>query len=72
MRWKLIGSAGTPAYVVVLDPGDEAAAVLSGFAVDRNLTGAQVTAVGARCSAFRTALPEAGTCWRAGYGRPWR
>jgi hypothetical protein len=46
VRWKPIGSAGTPAYVVVLDPGDEAVAVLSGFAVDQNLAGAQVTAVG--------------------------
>lgn len=47
MRWKLIGSAGSLTYVVVLDPGDEAMAGLSGFAADRHLTGAQVTAVGA-------------------------
>jgi hypothetical protein len=47
VRWKLIGSAGTPTYVVVLDPGDEAMALLSGFATDLHLTGAQVTAVGA-------------------------
>lgn len=47
MRWKFIGSAGTPTYVVVLDPGDEAMAVLSGFAADQHLTGAQVTGVGA-------------------------
>lgn len=47
MRWKLIGSAGTPTYVVVLDPGEEAMTELSGFAADQNLTGAQITAVGA-------------------------
>ena len=47
MRWKLIGSPDTPTYVVVLDPGDEAMAVLSGFAADQHLSGAQVTAVGA-------------------------
>ena len=40
VRWKLIGSAGSLTYVVVLDPGDEAMAVLSGFAADRHLTGA--------------------------------
>lgn len=47
VRWKLIESGKTATYVVVLDPGDEAMAVLSGFAADRGLTGAQVTAVGA-------------------------
>jgi len=47
VRWKLIESPGTPTYVVVLDPGDEATAVLSEFAADQQLTGAQVTAVGA-------------------------
>lgn len=47
MRWKLIGSTDTPTYVVVLDPGDEAMAVLSGFAADQHLSGAQITAVGA-------------------------
>ncbi len=47
MRWKFVGSADTPTYVVVLDPGDEAMAVLSGFAVEQHLSGAQVTAVGA-------------------------
>lgn len=36
-----------PTYVVVLDPGDETMSVLSGFAADRALTGAQLTAVGA-------------------------
>ena len=47
MRWKLIDAGGTATYIVVLDPGDEAMAVLSCFAADQNLTGAQVTAVGA-------------------------
>jgi predicted DNA-binding protein with PD1-like motif len=47
VRWKLIGLADAPTYVVVLDPGDEAMAVLSGFAAAQHLTGAQVTAVGA-------------------------
>jgi uncharacterized protein len=47
MRWKLIDTTGSRAYVVVLDPGDEAVALLSDFATDRQLTAAQVTAVGA-------------------------
>jgi hypothetical protein len=47
MRWKLIDTTGSRAYVVVLDPGDEAMALLSDFATDRQLTAAQVTAVGA-------------------------
>lgn len=47
MRWKLIGPSDMPTYVVVLDPGDEAIGVLSGFAADQHLTGAQITAVGA-------------------------
>lgn len=47
MHRKLAGSAGSATYVVVLDPGDEAMAVLSAFAADQQLTGAQITAVGA-------------------------
>lgn len=47
MRWKLVGSAGSATYVVVLDPGDEVMTVLCAFAADQHLTGAQVTAVGA-------------------------
>jgi uncharacterized protein len=47
MRWKLIDTTGSRAYVVLLDPGDDAVALLSGFATDRQLTAAQVTAVGA-------------------------
>ena len=48
MRGKLIDTAGPPVtYVLVLDPGDEAFATISGFARERELTAAQVTAVGA-------------------------
>src|SRR5262249_4242604 len=39
--------ADAPTYIVVLDPGDEAMAVLSGFAADQHLSGTQITAVGA-------------------------
>lgn len=45
MRWELIDS-NTPTYVVVLDPDDEAFGQLSDFARDRQLTAAQVTAIG--------------------------
>jgi predicted DNA-binding protein with PD1-like motif len=44
VRWKRAGGA---TYIVVLDPGDEAVAVLSAFAAEHQLTGAQITAVGA-------------------------
>ncbi len=47
MRWKLIESGQETAYVAVLDPGEEAFAVLSEFASEQELTAAQVTAVGA-------------------------
>ena len=47
MRWKLIDTTGSRACVVVLDPGDEAVATLSDFAAGRQLTAAQVAAVGA-------------------------
>lgn len=47
MHWKLIDNAEDTAYVTVLDPGEEAVAVLSEFARDQKLTAAQVTAVGA-------------------------
>jgi hypothetical protein len=47
MRWKLTDETDTPTYVVVLDPGEEAFAVISGFARCHELTAAQVTAVGA-------------------------
>jgi len=56
MKWKQIegGSVANrdSAFVVVLDPGDEAFSALSRFARDRGLTAAQVTAVGA----FETAV----------------
>jgi predicted DNA-binding protein with PD1-like motif len=47
VHWKLVEPSDTPTYIVVLDPGDEAVGVLSGFAADQHLTGAQITAVGA-------------------------
>lgn len=47
MHWRQIDSTATPAYVVVLDPGEEAIAQLSAFARERALSAAQVTAVGA-------------------------
>jgi hypothetical protein len=47
VRWKLVEDAATPTYVVVLDPDDETVEVLSGFAAGQQLTGAQITAVGA-------------------------
>jgi predicted DNA-binding protein with PD1-like motif len=47
MQWKKVGSAGAAAYVVVLDPGDEAIAALSQFARRERLSAAQVTAIGA-------------------------
>lgn len=51
MEWELIdgealaGQSST--YVVVLSAGDEAFSALSGFAKDRGLDAAQITAVGA-------------------------
>lgn len=47
MHWKLIDNAENAVYVTVLDPGEEAVAVLSAFARDQKLTAAQITAVGA-------------------------
>ena len=47
MQWKKVGSPDTPAYVVVLDPGDEAVAALSEFSRREGLSAAQVTAIGA-------------------------
>ena len=46
MRWRLIDST-PPAYVVVLDPNDEAFGTLSSFARDDELTAAHVTGIGA-------------------------
>jgi predicted DNA-binding protein with PD1-like motif len=45
MQWKRLGSP--VGYVVVLDPGDEAMAVLSAFSREQRLTAGQVTAIGA-------------------------
>jgi predicted DNA-binding protein with PD1-like motif len=50
MRWKRLGSLA--GYVVVLDPGDEAMAVLSAFSREQRLTAGQVTAIGAFESAI--------------------
>ena len=47
MRSKIIDSAAAPTYVLVLDPGDEAVAAITGFAREQNVTAAQVTAIGA-------------------------
>ncbi len=47
MRSKIIDSAAAPTYVLVLDPGDEAVAGITGFAREQNVTAAQVTAIGA-------------------------
>jgi len=46
MRWKTTERADSVTYVLVLDPGDEAFAVIGGFAREQHLTAAQVTAVG--------------------------
>lgn len=47
MRWKQVGSTDAPAYVVVLDPGDEAISALTEFSRGEGLSAAQVTAIGA-------------------------
>lgn len=47
MQWKKVGPPGAPAYVVVLDPGDEAIAALTEFSRREGLSAAQVTAIGA-------------------------
>jgi uncharacterized protein len=47
VQWKKLGPADAPAYVVVLDPGDEAIAALSEFARREGLSAARVTAIGA-------------------------
>jgi predicted DNA-binding protein with PD1-like motif len=46
VHWRMIEPPPAPAYVVVLDPGDEAVAELSGFARKQDLEAAQVTAIG--------------------------
>lgn len=52
MKWRLVTSAPTRTYVVVLDPRDEATTVLTDFAREHGLGASQVTAVGA----FETAV----------------
>jgi hypothetical protein len=47
MKTKQVASGSTVTYVVVLDEGEEAFSALSGWAVDHDISAAQVTAVGA-------------------------
>jgi predicted DNA-binding protein with PD1-like motif len=48
MNSKLVWSnAGERTFVLVLDPGEEAFAAITAFAVDRRLSGAALTAIGA-------------------------
>ncbi|RWM91882.1 MAG: DUF296 domain-containing protein [Mesorhizobium sp.] len=48
MKSQLVAeSAGQRTFVVVLDPGEEAFAALSAFAVDHDIGGASLTALGA-------------------------
>ena len=47
MKSKVVVDADVVTYVVVCDPGDEAVAALTEFAIAEDLTAAQITAVGA-------------------------
>jgi predicted DNA-binding protein with PD1-like motif len=48
MNSKLVWSnAGERTFVLILDPGEEAFAAITAFAVDRRLSGAALTAIGA-------------------------
>ncbi|TIT44494.1 MAG: DNA-binding protein, partial [Mesorhizobium sp.] len=48
MKSQLVAeSAGQRTFVVVLDPGEEAFATLTSFAVDQDIGGASLTALGA-------------------------
>jgi uncharacterized protein len=47
MKFRVIEDADVVTYVVVCDPGDEAASTLAQFARDEDLEAAQITAVGA-------------------------
>lgn len=48
MNSKLVWSnVGERTFVLVLDPGEEAFAAITGFAADKNLSGASLTAIGA-------------------------
>jgi predicted DNA-binding protein with PD1-like motif len=46
MNWTLLDE-DTGTYLLVADPGDEAVEVLTAFAVERDLTAGQITAIGA-------------------------
>jgi len=47
MQWKRVDLTDAPAYVVVLEPGDEAIVALSDFSRREGLSAARVTAIGA-------------------------
>lgn len=48
MNSKLVWSnAGERTFVLILDPGEEAFAAITAFAVDKQLSGASLTAIGA-------------------------
>lgn len=47
MKWSLLDDSSTRTYVVVGDEGDEALAVLTDFAREQRISGAQLTAIGA-------------------------
>jgi hypothetical protein len=47
MKWQQVQVSPAAVYVVVLDPGEEAVAALTGFARDQSPGASQVTAVGA-------------------------
>jgi predicted DNA-binding protein with PD1-like motif len=47
VKWTLVESGDARTYVLVADAGDDAVAVLKGFAVEQGLTAASLTGVGA-------------------------
>jgi hypothetical protein len=65
---KQVAGGATATYALVLDQGEEAVSVLSDWAASRQLSAAQVTAVGA----FERAAVGAGTCSMASCGQPSR
>lgn len=47
MKSKLINDGSQRTFVLVLDKGDEAVSSIEGFARDKGITAAQITAIGA-------------------------
>jgi hypothetical protein len=47
LRWKLVSPDHPKTYAVIFDTGDEVVSMLTRFAVDRALSAASVTAIGA-------------------------